>query len=995
MSDLALKSFDARFFDYVFNVNRFNRYKQRNITNSTFMEFCETAGVQWKPTHVPVVQRNEDAYAQFAKYGRPQPFIEPDALLFAKECLYKEFAPCVRNSLVLSDEAIMQDFPLATSPGWPWSALCTNKKQAYDNPVVANYVRNFIHKLLDQSGWCFFLNSVKKELRPIEKVLVGKVRVFTAGPMEFTHAGRRLCLNFNDRLMRSRTTASFVGKSKYFSGWSQLLLRLMRHKYGYEMDEKAWDASVARVYFATICDFRCEMLDPSSKQWEPALRRLYHILVHTPVVLELGEVFQKHTGNPSGSINTILDNTMVLYLVVAVAWWLCFPQRRSYQAFKQNVEMALQGDDNIFTVSQPCLHIFSGAWVASVFCTMLIESTSPTFQPRKPHEMSFLSHMWEKSGEFWYPVCDYNKALCSLAWGSSKRAVAWHYMRAAALRIEAFGMPALFDVLNRYLSFLEHNYLPELLRGVPENGKMLLTWEQCQAMVLSESTLRFLYSGFESVSARRPIPSERGILKNFVSQCYMPKFGIARIQLPSRKQLAGKRNVVVRKVKTVRRKQKGPRSLGGRSLRGPPVSVKSRGLKSAMRLRRGGAARPITNRARFSGREYLGQVSTSDTVTQGTTIYDFQMSPISLVGTRLSTYASLYEKYRFVSARIVYETACPTSTAGALCGFFDADALYVSGLGVQTIRDAAAHAGYSSWQVWENGSFTYRLLDQEAFYYCEPARAGGARNSYQATAVLMVLSPPPSNSVLGNVYFEYDIEFAFPRIGSVSDVTANAYSAGSMTYPPPPTSTTLCLLTGTGTATDWVVSPWSTTTLSRVPVAYNDTSSPSAFGFYLNAGCYASVLHIKSVATTSPWATGTLHFTVSPATSVINSIGAAEVVNVSNIQELTCETFISLSAPAWIYPELTTVSSGVPSSYAFQTQNSSNPVFWLICPLPYSAASALYLPPSSLSRVFPARRVETKEEKEEKVREPSPEPRTISAASAAASVARSFFSPLK
>ena len=45
-------------------------------------------------------------------------------------------------------------------------------------------------------------------------------------------------------------------------------------------------------------------------------------MVNSVIITADGNIVQKSTGNPSGSVNTISDNTLALYWLLAYAWYL-------------------------------------------------------------------------------------------------------------------------------------------------------------------------------------------------------------------------------------------------------------------------------------------------------------------------------------------------------------------------------------------------------------------------------------------------------------------------------------------------------------------------------------------------------------------------------------------------------------------------------------------------------------------------------------------------
>jgi len=176
-------------------------------------------------------------------------------------------------------------------------------------------------------------------------------------------------------------TWSFVGCTKFLGEWDALYRRLGRYgkprseeflRNAFELDESAFDCSLFRRAMYGQRDIRWSMLDPLERTPENWSRfsALYDDVVETVICLETGEIVRKSTGNPSGCSNTVVDNTMILFRLLAYAWILLARAEgrpTTYLDFKQEVEAALNGDDNTFTVSDEVVGWFNATSVSKIW----------------------------------------------------------------------------------------------------------------------------------------------------------------------------------------------------------------------------------------------------------------------------------------------------------------------------------------------------------------------------------------------------------------------------------------------------------------------------------------------------------------------------------------------------------------------------------------------------------------------------------------------------
>jgi hypothetical protein len=176
--------------------------------------------------------------------------------------------------------------------------------------------------------------------------------------------------------------------------WDRLYRKLKKFRKGYALDESQYDSSL-RCYMMWGCaKFRWEMLRRED-QTPANLRRIktfYRNLINTLILTPEGLLIMKKTGNPSGSVNTISDNTLILYCLLAYAWIkTCNVDMDSYEDFEEETAKALVGDDNTWTVSDEAHEFYNAHTVIAVWKTLGITTTTDSMEPRVPEDLDFLS----------------------------------------------------------------------------------------------------------------------------------------------------------------------------------------------------------------------------------------------------------------------------------------------------------------------------------------------------------------------------------------------------------------------------------------------------------------------------------------------------------------------------------------------------------------------------------------------------------------------------
>ncbi len=496
---------------YVGRIDHYSHYKESERDDSTFLEFCSEKKIEVPNSYRWANANIESGYYSSAKYDRLQPdFSDEDLLLIKGASVFLEnhFAFC-KDSRVSSLDEVLLNLNKMSSPGFPWTKIsaCQNKKQ-----LIEKVGLQFVHEHWDDLLYfnyspVMWKSSIKTELRDSEKLnhVPPKLRTFTASPIEHSINLSRLCLDFNNKFYDSALkTWSFVGASMYMRGFNSVYEKLSKHRNCFELDESSYDCSINRKFFSVVMEFRWLCLNPSERTVHNRIRleNLYRDIVHSLILLDSGEIIFKHTGNPSGSANTIVDNTLVLYLLLAYAYLRLCPQGEvcNQNHFEQNVAAVLNGDDNTFSVSDGIVDWFNAKSIIACWSRIGVVASSGTGKVEASPlcDVKFISHGFKVMQRCVYPCPEYDRVICSMAYGCKVNSPLFSLLRAYALRLTSFANEEARELLCRYITWLWQNKYYELQGSVIVSG-VELSSEEIKGVYKSDIEIQHLYEGTESI----------------------------------------------------------------------------------------------------------------------------------------------------------------------------------------------------------------------------------------------------------------------------------------------------------------------------------------------------------------------------------------------------------------------------------------------------------------------------------------------------------------
>ncbi len=763
------------YFNYVGEILKFPLMRNKRKRDPLIKEYCIKNNVKIKTDYGLPTMNLKASYSSLNKYAKPEVTWDESAAAFAYEAMFQHFHPYMKEAEILSYEEALSAVDTTTSPGFPWNKDFRTKRDLISHPRMAEFetYTNLWDYLKDNPDyWFVFTNSLKEEIRPEEKIRLNKIRTFTASPFEAVVNGIRLFGDMNEKFYDSHLkTASAVGLNPFEGGWHELYCKLKNHPkvrdgkvFAYELDESEFDSSLRSFLFDNIVKFRIACLKPSLRTPEniARIKNYYRNIVNSVIITADGKIVQKFLGNPSGSVNTISDNTLILYFLLAYAWYVLSPVgQKTISDFWVSVVMALQGDDNTWTVDRETNLFYNAKSVSEVFSVLGVTTTSPCYDPRPLEDVSFLSSDFKC---FVGTICIYNldpdKILESMKWTE--------YPNDAIMTLTR--VSGILRVL------WPHKQARELCRGIAdylikEYDSVFLSvkdWLDVKASIWSD--FRYLYFYVGEAGALNNVSHIKEVMNDLI---VVPESCILHAK-KGKKNMKEKVTVTVRPLKKPKKNKKKnkQKKKNGKRIVTAPVS---RGLVQTMKpplIRKGGKSVVF--------REFISDITGSTTFSLTT----FPLNP-GLFSTFpwLSGQAPLYETYRFKRLSFEFESSQSSSKIGVVIMSTDYDAAEPAPINKQQIMD---YMGASRGQSWTNfihhcsipamNAYRKRYVRVGTLPANQDIKTFDSGNFYIATI------GQDNTDQIGELYVNYEVEFYTPQLNGPNQLLGGRViaSAASM-----------------------------------------------------------------------------------------------------------------------------------------------------------------------------------------------------------------------
>jgi len=473
-------------------MNKRSSVKSRRVTDPWVAEWFEARNITVQG-YAKAQITYSNVMSRWYRYSRSQEMAENKAAW--QESYYfmkREFGAYVLGSRVVSWQEVVDNIDPMTSPGAPWN-VTYHDKSFIEEDWFKVYLMKFWSDLEDGEPLALWNIFGKEEVLPTSKVETDGCRALTGAPVEHVICQGRLCQDFNEKMYASATAhASCVGFSEFHGGRNQIVRRMEKHLDGWESDISGQDASTKIQFFQGTLQLRLESLRKEDRTVGNCIRmlKLINLMIFALAVDPQGEIWQSNGGNKSGQSNTVVDNTMNAFRVLAYAFVRLRPDDTyTYADFHESVAAFMYGDDAIWSVARK-YQWFSGYKVAYVAYTELhILLKIPENLPKSPRDLSFLSASTVSVDGVYVPYRPHEKFKASLLLMSTKPpSLAATFERLMGLRVAHWACPE----SNRLANLMFRDLRNELIvdRMDPLVAVVMRSWHSNQEMLQ-------LYTGIE------------------------------------------------------------------------------------------------------------------------------------------------------------------------------------------------------------------------------------------------------------------------------------------------------------------------------------------------------------------------------------------------------------------------------------------------------------------------------------------------------------------
>lgn len=339
----------------------------------------------------------------------------------------------------VEDDEYSNPLNRSSSPGFPWIRDRQGKgKMKWTSDPEGEYkMHEELEKAIEERESMalkneryptVWIDTLKDERRPLEKVAIGKTRVFAAGPMDFVVAFRKYFLGFCAHMADNRIDNEVaVGINVYSYDW----MRLAKHL------QKNGDRVVAGDFGNFDGTLILQILDEIGEmiiKWygdgeeNAQIRRVMWKELINSVHIERDNIYLWTHGHPSGHPLTAILNSLYNSVVCRIVFSLCAKRVGkivTMKDFRENVSMISYGDDNVLNISSDVCEWFNQRTMTEVFAEIGMEytdelknSVEDALPYRHLSEVSFLKRKfrWDEERKMYVAPLDYSVCMEMVNW---------------------------------------------------------------------------------------------------------------------------------------------------------------------------------------------------------------------------------------------------------------------------------------------------------------------------------------------------------------------------------------------------------------------------------------------------------------------------------------------------------------------------------------------------------------------------------------------------
>jgi len=398
------------------------------------------------------------------KYDKPEPVLDASQQS-SLGLVVKHITDVLRTNNVLSKKVSFDtsfgELVGSTSPGFPWTELAKTKAPLIESGVAYDICRyyeiNLNNTIPPTTVWG---SALKEEVLKTKKVLDENTRQINSAPMEHICALNIYCLEFNNSFYDSALiTPNMVGLSPFHRGWDAAYRKLSVFLKGMSIDVSSFDAGMSANLLTWVKHLRLSLAVNWTEEDKGKFSKLYEDIINTVIVMPSGELLQKHLGNPSGSSNTIVDNTLVLWIVVY--WSLFYYGNYTLLEIEEFFRFLLGGDDGTFTYAECVKDENVIQALERGFAALGWKLKGVTAAPL--NDLHFFSNsFFNYRGTMVPKSIRPNKLVCALACKYMGEGPCETLVRATSIRVLLRYDPDNFELVSSFIRYIVDKYNPFL-----------------------------------------------------------------------------------------------------------------------------------------------------------------------------------------------------------------------------------------------------------------------------------------------------------------------------------------------------------------------------------------------------------------------------------------------------------------------------------------------------------------------------------------------------
>lgn len=315
-----------------------------------------------------------------------------------------------------------------SSPGYPWTrknkGIGKTQWLGDDDYILDN--PELVRAIVDREQAArkgrrtqtLWVDTLKDERRPLEKVRIGKTRVFSAGPMDYIILYRKYFLAFNAHIMKNMIdNESAVGINVYSPSW-HVLANYLKEKGPSVVagDFSNFDGTLNDRILDAILDIINDWYDDGEEN--ALVRTVLWKEIRSSIHVFEDNVYAWNHSQPSGNPGTVIINSLYNSISMRIVWNILTRNTAFYGMtnFRKHVNLITFGDDNVLNISNEAVVFFNQNTIAQAYSTIGMtytnESKTESNVPfRSLDDVGFLKRAFRWDNEFTCGVLRYNLML--------------------------------------------------------------------------------------------------------------------------------------------------------------------------------------------------------------------------------------------------------------------------------------------------------------------------------------------------------------------------------------------------------------------------------------------------------------------------------------------------------------------------------------------------------------------------------------------------------